>query len=240
MNTNLNFFFLFKKDYFKVKGSFSNYRLIHLGTFPYQPLYIYMETNTNRKLFQIGWFQTAICWFCWGMTVQENWLHIETVKHTYTLYNTIYWGITIITTKWWYKTPKSQKVTSSWSHYSVCYFSEIIAGLYFRVLPVQIRFSFTDVAKHLLCGPVLKRLTDIYSGNYVLSSSWLCLPLCCVFIICFPSCSTIWVCICIYACVCVGACVCACVGVGACVGVCMDGCMSQEQFESSHVTIKQL
>lgn len=25
-----------------------------------------------------------------------------------------------------------------------------------------------------------------------------------------------------------------------CVCVCMDGCMSQEQFESSHVTIKQL
>lgn len=54
MNTNLIFFFLFKKDYFKVEGSFSSYRLIHLGTFPYQPLYIQMETNTNRKLFQIG------------------------------------------------------------------------------------------------------------------------------------------------------------------------------------------
>lgn len=40
-------------------------------------------------------------------------IQIETVKHTYTLYSTIYRGTTIITIKEWYKIPKSQKGTSS-------------------------------------------------------------------------------------------------------------------------------
>lgn len=46
-------------------------------------------------------------------------------------------------------------------------------------------------------------------------------------------------------CMCMCGCMCVCLpGGGACVFmyvcVCMDGCVSLEQFESSHVTIKQL
>lgn len=104
------------------------------------------------------------------------------------------------------------------------------------------RFSFTVVAKHLLLWPSPKKterfievtISFLHPDSvylFVMSLSFA--PILLYYM-------SMYMCICMCMC----GCMCVCLWGGACVFmcvcVCMDGCVSLEQFESLHVTIKQL
>lgn len=198
-----------------------------------------MKTKTNRKLFQIGCFQTAICWSHLGMVLQENsglgsnrnsdvHLHTTMFQRQSSVLRHHYHHNKVMEPQF-----KGSRVELPVISPLSVWLLQIIVCFYFWVPSGWAGFPFYCSTKRLFCGPALERLKDLHRCNYLLSYSPLITSL-----FCFPRllpillyCMSVH----IYMCANVFLCV-SCGRAHERMRVCMDELCLSNSFKSLHVT----